>query len=123
MPTTRDLMGSGQAPFAAQAIVGTTAALTATGSSSQTTAALMTAETNIVTSASSLNSVVLPTSAQGSGLGETRYVFTSSSTSTIVYPGGSETANGSTSGITVAQNKLLILKRISSIAWGYVITA
>jgi hypothetical protein len=84
----------------------------------------MTAETNIVSAASgSANSVVLPTSAQGSGLGETRYVFTSSSTSAIVYPGGSETANGSTSGITVAQNKLLVLKRVSSTAWAYVITA
>ena len=123
MARIRDLMGTGHSGAAAKAIAGTRGAVTAAGSSSQANGTLLSYETNFVTTAGGADSVVLPTSAQGSQPGDEVVVFNNTSTSCNCYPGGSETANGSTSAISVAQNKLLRCKRVSATGWGYIITA
>lgn len=122
MARVRDCMGSGASSELAKSIAGRRGAVTAAGSSSQANAALLGFETNYVTTAGGADSVVLPTGAQGSQPGDSCYVFNLSSTSLNCYPGGSDTANGSTSAIAVAQNKMLILKRFSNTAWGYIVT-
>ena len=123
MARIRDLMGTGNAALAARAIAGTQGAITAAGSSSQANATLLSYETNFVTTASGADSVKLPTAAQGSQPGDMCFVFNNTSTSCNCYPGGSESANGSTSAISIAQNKMLIAKRVNATNWGYTITA
>lgn len=123
MARIRDCVGTGSSPANAQAIAGTVGAITAAGSSSQANATLLSYETNFVTTASGADSVVLPTGAQGSLPGDKCYVFNNTSTSCNCYPGGSDTANGSTSAISVAQNKMLTCKRLTATQWGYSITA
>lgn len=122
MARIRDLMGTGNSAGAASAIAGTSGAVTAAGTA-QGTATLLGYETNAVTAASSNDGVVLPTGAQGSQPGDMCYVLTVSSTTAKVYPGGSDTINGSTSAISVAQNKMLTIKRFTNTAWGAVVTA
>ena len=122
MARVRDCMGTGSAPANAQAIAGTAGAITAAGSS-QGASTLLSFETNFVTTASSAVGVVLPTSAQGSANGDTCYVFCNTSDTATVYPGGSDTINGSSSAVNVAQNKMAVIKRFTSTQWGLVVTA
>lgn len=124
MSRIRDLMGTGNSAGSAKAIAGTHGTLAAAGTSSQANSTMASYETNYVTvGGATANGVVLPTSAQGSQPGDSCTIFNLSSTACLVYPGGSETANGSTSAISVAQNKMLILKRVVSTGWGYIVTA
>lgn len=123
MARVRDCMGSGAAAGLAKAIAGATGAITAAGSSSQANGTLLSYETNIVTTASGADSVVLPTAAQGSMPGDMCYVFNDTATSCQCYPGGTENANNSTSSIVIAQSKMLIAKRVAAAEWGYIITA
>lgn len=122
MARVRDLMGTGNSAGSARAIAGTAGAITAAGTS-QATSTLLSYETNFVTTASSQVGVVLPTGAQGSAAGDSAYVFCNTSDTCTVYPGGSDTINGSTNAVNVAQNKMLILKRLTNTAWGAVVTA
>lgn len=122
MPRIRDLMGTGNSANSARAIAGTFANVTATGTT-QGAAALLSAETNYVTTAGGAVAVVLPTADQGSQPGDMSYVFCSTATTCTVFPGGSETINGSTSAVNVAQNKMAVLKKFTNTAWGLMVTA
>lgn len=123
MPRQNDVMGSGIPGMAAQAICGTYGNVTATGSNSQANGALAGYAINNVTTAGGADSIVLPTTAQGSDLGDSMVVYTASSTSIKIFPGGLETVNGSTSAITAAQAKMAIFFRTSATNWGHIITA
>lgn len=122
MARVRDCMGTGAAAEFAKAIAGTVGSVTAAGTS-QGASTLLSFETNLVTTASSQVGVVLPTGAQGSNPGDSCYVFCSTSDTSTVYPGGSDTINGSTSAVNVAQNKQGVFKRYSNSAWGFNVTA
>lgn len=122
MARIRDLMGTGNSAGAAKAIAGTAGAITAAGTT-QGAATLLSYETNQVTTAGGADAVVLPTGAQGSQPGDTAFVLNGSATTAQVFPGGSDTINGSTSAINVAQNKMLICKRTGATTWGAMVTA
>ena len=123
MARIRDLMGTGNSAEAAKAIAGTRGAITAAGSNSQANGTLLSFETNFVTTGAGADSVVLPSGAQGAQPGDTVYVFNNTSTSCNCFPGSTDTANGSTSAVSIAQNKMACFKRVSSSGWGYFITA
>lgn len=123
MPRKLNLMGLGTQGQLASAICGGVGSITAAGSASQANATLLGHETNAVTTAGGADSVVMPTTAQRSEIGDSCLVYNLSSTSLNIYPGGSETANGSTSAVALAQNKGFWAKRISSTNWMYVVTA
>lgn len=116
------LMGSGFSAGQANGI-NERGAVTAAGSSSQANGTKLSYAVNDITTASGADSVVLPTSAQGSQPGDFVTVTVTTATSGMLYPGGSETVNGSTSAVTIAQNKTAFLVRASSTNWGLVITA
>lgn len=122
MARVRDCIGTGSAPINAQAVAGTAGSLTAVGTS-QGAGTLLSYETNFITTASSQVAVVLPTGAQGSMPGDTCYVFCNTSDTATVYPGGSDTINGSSSAVNVAQNKMAIIKRFNATQWGLIVTA
>lgn len=122
MARVKDLMGTGNSAGAAKAIAGTSGSITAAGTT-QGAATLLSFETNTLTTAGSADAVVLPTGAQGSNPGDTCYIINPSSTAAQVFPGGSDTINGSTSAINVAQNKILICKRFGATTWGAIVTA
>lgn len=123
MPRVRDLMGTGQSALAAQAIAGTSGQVTGTGTGSQAAGIILSYENNDCVTAASLDTFVLPTMAQGSAVGDTVWVTVETSTSGVVYPGGTETIVGSTGAKTVAQHKTGCFKRSSSTNWGYLVTA
>lgn len=106
----------------AQNVVGSFSTVTAAGTN-QGTATLLSAAVNAVSAAGSADGVVLPTAAQGSQVGDDFWILCTSSTTAKVYPGGSDTINGSASAVSVAQNKMLILKRFTPTAWGAIVTA
>lgn len=122
MARVRDLMATGQQGTAAQSIAGTYGAITAAGTT-QGAATLLSYETNLLTTGAGADSVVLPTGAQGSQPGDSCFVLNGSATTAQVFPGGSDTINGSTSAVNVAQNKQAVLKRYSATAWGLMVTA
>lgn len=121
MSRARDLMGSGFAAGQTRAIASGGAAVTSAGTGSIANATLLPNETNNLSAAASLDAYLLPSTAQGSQIGDTIYCYATSSTSAVVYGGTGETVNGSAS-FTVAQNKLAIFKRISSTVWGAIVT-
>lgn len=123
MARVRDLMGTGQAPLAAQAIAGTSGQVTATGTGSQGAGIILSYANNDCITAASLDTFVLPTVAQGSCVGDVVYVTVETATSGVVYPGGAETIVGSTSAKTVAQHKTALFVRSSATNWGYLVTA
>lgn len=122
MPRTNALMGSGFSPGQAKGIC-ERGAVTAAGSASQANGTKLSYAVNDVTTAGSADSVVLPTSAQGSQPGDMVTVTVETSTTGKLYPGGAETINGSASAVDVAQHKTAFLVRNSSTNWGLVITA
>ena len=122
MARAKALMGSGFSAGQANGIC-ERGAVTATGSSSQANGKLLSYAVNDVTTASGADSVVLPTVAQGSQPGDFVTVTVETSTTGKLYPGGSETINGSTSAVDVAQHKTAFLVRSSSTNWGLTITA
>lgn len=122
MARMKDVMGTGNSGPAARAIVGTFGTIVGTGTSQATATALPYA-LNTITTASSQEGGLLPTTAQGSEIGDSITVYVSASTTGKVYPGGTETINGSTSAISVAQAKMAIFTRTSATNWGNIITA
>lgn len=123
MPRVRDCMGAGMAPLAAQASCNTSGQVTGTGTGSQGAGVLLSYANNDCVTASSLDTFVLPTMAQGSALGDVVYVTVETSTSGTLYPGGSDTIVGSSSAKTVAQHKTAMCVRTSATNWGFIITA
>ncbi len=123
MPRVRDAIGLGTPPQAAQALVNSSGAVTATGTGSQANGVLLSFANCDLITASSLDTFVLPTSAQGSVVGDVIYATCETSTSAVVYPGGAETIVGSASAKTVAQHKTGFFVRSSSTNWGYTVTA
>lgn len=123
MARIRDAMGAGTPGGQAQALVNTSGRVTGTGTGSQAAGVLLSYANNDLVTAASLDTFVLPTVAQGSGLGDVVYATVETSTSGVVYPGGAETCNGSASAVTVAQHKTAMFVRMSATNWGYIITA
>jgi hypothetical protein len=121
MSRARDLMGTGFSGGQARAIASGGAAVAATGTGSIANATLLPNETNNLSAASSLDAYLLPSTAQGSAIGDEIKVWTSSSTSAVVFAGTGETINNSASA-TVAQYKMAIFKRFSSTQWGMIVT-
>lgn len=121
MPTRKNLMGAGCSAAQAEAICGGKGTVASTGTGSIANATLLPYETNNLSAASSLDAYLLPSTAQGSQIGDKITVWTSSSTSAVVYAGTGETTNNAAS-LTVAQYKMAIFTRISSTQWGHIIT-
>jgi len=121
MSRQRDLMGAGISAGATKAIASGGAAVVSTGTGSIGAATLLPGETNNLSAAASLDAYLLPSTTQGSAIGDCIYVWCSSSTSAVVYAGTGETSNNSAT-VTVAQYKLCIFKRISATQWGHIIT-
>ncbi len=122
MARIKDAVSLGTPPLQAKGLIGTSGAVTAAGTGAST-ATVLSYASNAVTAASSLDGVVLPTGAQGSSPGDKVSVLTVSSTTAKVYPASGETLNGSSSAISVAQNKMLICEKFSATAWGAIVTA
>lgn len=123
MARVRDAMGTGTAALAAQALVNTSGQVTGTGTGSQAAGVILSYANNDCVTASSLDTFVLPTAAQGANVGDVVYVTVETSTSGVVYPGGTDTIVGSTSAKTVAQHKTAMFIRSSATNWGYLVTA
>lgn len=122
MARIRDLMGTGNSAESAKAIAGKAGTVAAAGTTVGA-ATLLSYETNLVTTAGGADAVVLPTAAQGSQPGDTCYVLNLSATTAQVFCATTETLNGATSAVNVAQNKMAILKKFSNSAWGMLFTA
>ncbi len=123
MARVKDAIGLGTAPQAAQALVNTSGQVTGTGTGSQANGVVLSYANNDCVTASSLDTFVLPTTAQGSIVGDVVYATVETSTSGVIYPGGSDTIVGSASAKTVAQHKTAIFVRSSATNWGYFVTA
>lgn len=123
MARVRDVMGTGQSALSAQNIVNGSGQVTSTGTGSQAAGTLLSYANNDCITASSLDTFVLPTVAQGSVVGDVVYATVETSTSGVIYPGGAETIVGSTSAKTVAQHKTAVFVRSSATNWGYLVTA
>lgn len=123
MARLNDVLGTGNAPAAAQAIVGTAGQVTGTGTGSQANGVMLSYANNDCVTASSKDTFVLPTAAQGAKTGDVIYATVETSTSGVVYPGGTETIVGSTSAVTLAQHKTGMFVRSSATNWGYIVTA
>ncbi len=123
MARVRDAMGLGTPAGQAQALINSSGTVTGTGTGSQGAGVLLSYGNNDLVTASSLDTFVLPTAAQGAARGDVMTCTVETSTSGVVYPGGAETCNGSTSAVTVAQHKTVIFTRSSATNWGYIITA
>lgn len=121
MSRVRDLMGSGFSAGQAKAIASGGAAVTSAGTGSIANATLLPNETNNLSAAASLDAYLLPSTAQGSAIGDEIKVWTSSSTSAVVFGGTGETINNAAS-FTVAQYKMAIFKRFSATQWGAIVT-
>lgn len=121
MALIESLTGSGIPGQAALQIVGVPQSITTAGTS-QGTATLISTAFALLTTAASQTGAILPSSASGSQVGDEVVCWCLTSTSAVVYPAGSETINNASS-ITVAQYKMLFLKRVSTTAWGAIITA
>lgn len=123
MPRIRDVLGSGMAPLAAQQIVNGSGQVTGTGTGSQGAGVILSYANNDCITASSMDTFVLPTGAQGAQVGDVVYATVETSTSGVVYPGGADTIVGSASAKTVAQHKTGVFIRTSATNWGYLVTA
>lgn len=122
MPKVREV-NAAMPGSVAQAIVNTSGQVTGTGTGSQAAGVLLAYANNDLVTASSLDTFVLPTAAQGTAKGDVVYATVETATTGVVYPGGSDTCNGSTSAVSVAQHKTAMFVRTSATNWGYIITA
>ena len=117
MPTETDLTGLGMAPSLAAELGNQPNVVTCTGTSSQAGAAtIYTKNSELSAADSSHNGAILPAAAK---VGSPFFLFTSSSTSAIVYPPVNHYLNGGTSNsLTVAQNKGAICFKYKQTAAG-----
>lgn len=121
MSIKRNLMGLGVPAGQVQAICGGGPALVSTGTGSIGAATLLPGSSNNLSAGANLDAYLLPSTAQGSQIGDEIKVWASSSTSAVVYAGTGETSNNSAS-VTVAQYKMCIFKRFTTTQWGHIIT-
>lgn len=123
MARVRDAMGLGTPSGQARALINTSGTVTGTGTGSQANGVILSYANNDLVTASSLDTFVLPTAAQGATVGDVIYATTRSSTTAVIYPGGTETIVDSTSAKSVAQSKTAIFVRATTTNWGYLVTA
>lgn len=123
MARVRDAMGTGSPALNAQALVNTSGQVTGTGTGSQAAGVILSYANNDLVTASSLDTFVLPTAAQGATVGDVIYASPATATSAVIYPGGTDTIVNSTSAKTVAQSKTAIFVRHTATNWGYLVTA
>jgi len=121
MPIKRNLMGASAPAHLAGAICGGSAALSSAGTGSIANATQISGSCTPLAAAASLDAYLLPSTAQGSQNGDEIKVFTTSSTSAVVFAGTGETINNAAS-VTVAQYKMAIFKRFTATQWGMIIT-
>ena len=122
MATPSDLCGLGVAPELAQRLGNAPVAVTAAGTTQATATTLQGGRIYNVTTGGSTTGVILNSNmANGSWIA----VNVTSATSGVVYAPGSATINGTAgaTGITVAQNKTLMVWRYSSTLFFSVLTA
>ena len=122
MASPSDLCGLGMAPELAQRVGNAPIPVTAAGTTQTAAAQLQGGRVYNVTTAGGATGVVLNTNmANGSWVA----VNVTSSTSGVVYAPGSATINGTagSTGITVAQNKTLMVWRYSSTLFFSILTA
>lgn len=122
MSRAKDLIGAGFSAGQCQAVASGGAAVVATGTGSIANAKLLPFETNNLSAGASLDAYLLPSTAQGSSIGDEINCFGGTSTTAVVFAGTGETINGSAS-FNVAQNKFALFKRVSSTVWGAFVTA
>lgn len=122
MSRVKDLMGTGTAPIAALNL-NSCGTVVSAGTGSQAAGKLLDYAANNLTTAGSLDTFVLPTGAQGSMPGDVIYAYTPGATTGVVYPGGADTINGSTSAVSIAQAKMGVFTRFTSTSWGFTVTA
>lgn len=120
MSQMENLTGLGMAGQLAREVIGSPAAVTCAGTSTGN-ATQISVSFNVLTAAASQTGAKLPSGTLGSAIGDEIICYTTSSTSAIVYPAAGETCNNASS-VTVAQYKMLTLRRVSATLWGYVIT-
>jgi hypothetical protein len=121
MAKVRELMGAGFSSGQARALQYGGAAVTSAGTGSIANATLLPNETNNLSAAASLDAYLLPSTAQGSQIGDEIKCWTSSSTTGVVFGGTGETINNGAS-FSVAQYKMAIFKRFSATQWGAIVT-
>lgn len=120
MPQAPDLVGLGMPPELARVLGNTANALTCTGTSQATAATIKTHNTELVAASSQTGAIFNSNSLVGSPF----YLFTSSSTSAVVYPPTGQTLNGTQNGtFTLAQNKAAIAIQFKKGSWSTVLTA
>jgi hypothetical protein len=122
MARLKDLMGTGTSGAAAAAN-NSSGSVTSAGTGSQANGTLLGYANNDCVTAASLDTFKLPTAAQGTAKGDVIYATVETSTTGVVYPGGTDTINGSTSAVNVAQHKTAIFVRSSATNWGMIVTA
>lgn len=125
-PTSEDLVGSGMPPLLAQELGNTHTTLTTTGTAS-TTAATILSKNCTLSTASSQTGAILPS---GAKIGSPYYLdtFTSSSTSAVLYPPSGNTINATQTSYTIAQNKAVIVYKVTQTSataatWAAILTA
>src|ERR1700749_3788875 len=119
MAQAKELMGSGVPSAAAKATVGGFSVVAAAGTTQGTAAALNTV--NRVTASPSNTGVILPSTAQGSQVGDRITVFSGSATAIVLYTATGESINAVTSGVitsyTWTQYQCIDFVRVSSTTW------
>lgn len=121
MPRSEDLMGGGIAPLVSAMLGNDPQALTTTGTT-QATAAAIRSHLATLTTASSQTGAILPSNAK---VGTPYWVSNPASTTGIVYAPASTTLNGaaSTTGLNLAQNKAAIFIQTAVGVWVSILTA
>lgn len=117
----RNLMGVGFSSQQAGSLCHGGAAVVSAGTGSIANATALPYGSNNLSAAASLDAYLLPSTAQGSALGDTIKCWTSSSTSAVVFAGTGETINNAAS-FTVAQYKQALFTRYSATQWGAFVT-
>lgn len=120
MPTETDLVGLGVAPQLAQSLGNQPNVVTCAGTAQGTATTILTKNSEL-SAASSQTGAIIPSTAH---IGSPYFVFTSSSTSAVVYVPSGHYLNGTqNAGLTVAQNKGAILWQYKKNYWASVLTA
>lgn len=121
MPRSDDLLGAGMPPLLGAMLGNDPQALTTTGTTQATAAAIL-SHLVTLTTASSQTGAILPS---GAKVGTAYYVSNPTATAGIVYAPASTTLNGaaSTTGLSLAQNKAAIFIQTAKGVWVSILTA
>ena len=116
MATARDITAGGFSPGQAKAIQGQVkTAITAAGTT-QGTATSLTASINLVSTATSLQGVILPSVEIGDSL---EVYNDATGTTIVVYPPTSGTINqlSANSGVNLANNTYMVFRKVTATRW------